>query len=106
MALFSAVADGQREPTDDRVATVDDAHVPDSTLRPAAARRGALAVRQVDRPAERDEAGFLDRLGERRVRRHPSATVSTVASASIATTPASIRSVTCGPTITRPSSSP
>src|SRR6184192_1712251 len=36
----------------------------------------------------------------------PSATVSTVASASSATTPASIRSVTCGPTITIPSSSP
>ena len=36
----------------------------------------------------------------------PSATVSTVASASSATTPASIRSVTCGPTMTRPSSSP
>src|SRR3954453_4843717 len=36
----------------------------------------------------------------------PSATVSTVDSASIATTPASTRSVTCGPTITRPRSSP
>jgi hypothetical protein len=36
----------------------------------------------------------------------PSATVSTVDSASSATTPASIRSVTCGPTITIPSSSP
>ena len=36
----------------------------------------------------------------------PSATVSTVDSASIATTPASIRSVTCGPTMTMPSSSP
>src|SRR6266536_2366328 len=36
----------------------------------------------------------------------PSATVSTVDSASIATVPASIRSVTCGPTMTTPSSSP
>src|SRR6266508_5462068 len=36
----------------------------------------------------------------------PSATVSTVDSASIATTAASIMSVTCGPTITMPSSSP
>src|SRR5581483_10430029 len=36
----------------------------------------------------------------------PSATVSTVDSASIATTPASIMSVTCGPTMIRPSSSP
>ena len=36
----------------------------------------------------------------------PSATVSTVDSASIATTPASIRSVACGPTMTTPSSSP
>src|SRR5205823_3673753 len=36
----------------------------------------------------------------------PSPTVSTVASASIATTPASIRSVTCGPTMTSPRSSP
>src|SRR5262249_18567342 len=36
----------------------------------------------------------------------PPATVSTVASASIATPPASTMSVTCGPTITRPSSSP
>ena len=36
----------------------------------------------------------------------PSPTVSTVDSASIATTAASIRSVTCGPTITMPSSSP
>src|SRR5207302_1745001 len=36
----------------------------------------------------------------------PSPTVSTVDSASIAITPASIMSVTCGPTITSPSSSP
>src|SRR5207248_9420620 len=34
-------------------------------------RFGALAVRDVDRPAERREAGLLDRLGERRVRGHP-----------------------------------
>ena len=36
----------------------------------------------------------------------PSATVSTAAFESIATTPASTMSVTCGPIITRPSSSP
>ena len=36
----------------------------------------------------------------------PSATVSMAAPASIATTPASTMSVTCGPTITRPSSRP
>ena len=34
-------------------------------------RRAALTRGTMDRPPERDEARFLDRLGERRVRRHP-----------------------------------
>src|SRR5215211_8260978 len=34
-------------------------------------RGGPLSVRQVDRAAERDEAGLLDRLGEGRVGGHP-----------------------------------
>ena len=56
----------ERQVADGRVPPVVDAHgrtVADEAL---------LATRrQVDRAAERDEAGLLEALGERRMRRHP-----------------------------------
>src|SRR6185295_10231006 len=131
LALENPLADRQRGPAGERVTAIEDAHparlqerLPlaaeasaltcgfvgnrSPVLDPAqvlAAARGLRFGRWIARPRAARPASLIAsaRVGCGAM---PSATVSTVDSASIATTPASTRSVTCGPTMTRPSSSP
>src|SRR5579884_3144556 len=109
LAAGDELPDLQRQEADDGVAPVHDGHtlLLSSFGRPyaGAAARGLRLGMWMARPRATSPASLIasDSVGCGAI---PSATVSTVDSASIATTPASIMSVTCGPTITSPKSSP